>query len=47
MKRDLDLIRTLLLRLEDTEVPAGHCTPLGPNELQIDGYSGEEVAYHI
>ncbi|WHA41916.1 DUF2513 domain-containing protein [Agrobacterium larrymoorei] len=47
MKRDLDLIRTLLLRLEDTEVPAGHLTRLGPNELQIDGYSGEEIAYHI
>lgn len=47
MKRDLDLIRTLLLRLEDTEVPAGHSTPLGPNELQIDGYSGEKIAYHI
>ncbi len=47
MKRDLDLIRTLLLRLEDTEVPAGHLIRLGPNELQIDGYSGEEIAYHI
>lgn len=47
MKRNLDLIRTLLLRLENTEVSVGHALPLGPNELQIDGYDLEEVAYHI
>lgn len=47
MKRDLDLIRTILLRLESMDVAAGHYVPVGPNELKIDGYSGEQVAYHI
>jgi len=47
MKRDLDLVRTLLLCLENTKVPAGHALHLGPNELLIDGYELEEVAYHI
>ena len=47
MKRDLDLIRTILLRLESIDVPAGHCIPVGPNDLETEGYSGEQVAYHI
>jgi hypothetical protein len=47
MKRDLDLIRTILLRLESMEVAAGHYVPVGPNELKTAGYCGEQVAYHI
>ncbi len=41
MKRDLDLIRQILIRIE--ECP----DPQGPGEIQIEGYSSEQISYHI
>lgn len=40
MKRDMDLVRKLLLALNDHE--HGHA----PQNLHIDGYSDETVGYH-
>ncbi len=41
MKRDMDLVRDILLAIEDNPEPFGH------NDLKIEGRSNEEVAYHI
>ena len=41
MKRNLDLIRVILIKTEGKEVPSGWIIP------QIEGFSDEEVAYHI
>lgn len=40
MKRDLDLIRQMLLAIEDA--PSGWA----PSDLSIPGYSAEQVGYH-
>lgn len=40
MKRDMDLIRTILLAVESN--PHG----FAPQDLEIEGYSKQEVAYH-
>jgi hypothetical protein len=40
MKRDFDLIRKMLLTIE--ERPSGWA----PSELKIDGYTDEQVGYH-
>ena len=40
MKRDMDLVRKILLTIE--EEPHGHA----PSELMIDGYTEEQVGYH-
>lgn len=41
MKRDLDLIRKILLKLE--EAPFEH----GWVDLEVEGYSPEQVSYHV
>lgn len=41
MIRNLDLIRNILLEAERKETATGWITP------KIDGYSDEEIAYHI
>jgi hypothetical protein len=40
MKRDFELIRKLVLAVED--YPTGTV----PGEIQIDGYSAEQIGYH-
>ena len=40
MKRDMDLVRTILFVMEDG--PA-----LAPDDLDIEGYDGETVSYHL
>lgn len=40
MKRDMELIRKLVLAIEDA--PAGWA----PSDLQIEGFTGEQIAYH-
>ena len=37
MKRDLELVRKIILAVEDSE---------GGSKLQIDGYTEEQVGYH-
>ena len=41
MKRDMDLIRSILLELEKYPEPNGWA------DIKIEGYSIEEVSYHI
>lgn len=41
MKRDMDLVRKILLALE------AHPEPWDWFELKIDGHSGVEVSYHL
>src|SRR5947209_4614162 len=49
MKRDLNLVREILLRLEPT--PAHFDNPIlikiGETPLEIPGYTNEEIAYHL
>lgn len=49
MRRDMDLVRELLLRLEAKEIPAGTQWFLDMNdeELAIDGRTQDEVFYHL
>lgn len=49
MKRDLGLIRELLLIIEELEIPAGAlgCYAIGESALQIDGYEDDAVAHHL
>lgn len=49
MKRDLGLIRELLLIIEELEIPAGAfgCYGIGEGGLQIDGYEDNAVAHHL
>src|SRR5579863_9213556 len=49
MKRDMDLVRDLLIRLESVELPTGawaHISGTEP-ELVIEGYSADQVEYHL
>src|SRR3712207_3904379 len=39
MKRDMDLIRKIVLAVEDA--PSGHAP-----DLQLDGYTKEQIGYH-
>jgi hypothetical protein len=49
MKRDMDLIRELLLKLEDLPVPANGFRMIHPDEaeVQVEGYTVEEIDYHL
>ena len=40
MQRDMDLVREILLALER------HPSGFSPDDLQIDGYTHEQIAYH-
>ena len=42
MKRDIDLVRKILLAVEQGEGVIGYDT-----ELEVEGYSREEIDYHI
>jgi hypothetical protein len=41
MKRDMDLVREILLYAEQ------HATPSNPCSVKIEGRSEEEVSYHL
>jgi len=41
MQRDIDLIREILLAVEKKESPKGWM------DLQIEGYSKEQISYHV
>ncbi|MCK4340490.1 MAG: DUF2513 domain-containing protein [Phycisphaerae bacterium] len=41
MKRDMDLVRQLLLKIEE------HEHGLAPRNLPIDGYDDEQIGYHV
>ncbi len=41
MKRDIDLIRKLVFTIEE------HPHGFAPNEINIDGYTSEQIGYHL
>jgi len=41
MKRDMDLVRKILLELEDTPYE------LGGFDLELEGYSPDQISYHV
>ena len=41
MKRDMDLVRKILLSIEND--PSGYV----PDEISIEGYTQEEIGYHV
>jgi hypothetical protein len=41
MKRDMDLVRQILISLEE------HTHGWAPQDLQIEGYSAEQIGYHV
>lgn len=41
MKRDMDLVRLILLEIED------HQHGLAPQRLPIEGYADEQIGYHV
>jgi hypothetical protein len=49
MKRNMDLIRELLLKLEAYSNPPGTIAIIDPyrGQFNIDGYSSDELAYHL
>jgi hypothetical protein len=49
MKRDMDLIRELLLKLEALDIPAGAVRPLSPYNpaMAVDGFTPEDIGRHL
>lgn len=49
MRRDMDLIRELLLKLEALDVPPGSLTTIYPGEpeLSVEGFSSDAVSHHL
>ncbi|KAB7782898.1 DUF2513 domain-containing protein [Methylorubrum populi] len=49
MRRDLDLIRELLLRLENFEVAPGEMEIASSDAeaLAVEGYTAEQIAHHL
>jgi hypothetical protein len=49
MKRNMDLIRALLLKLERSPIRPGGIVHLQPSdpEIAVDGFSDDEIEYHL
>ncbi len=49
MKRDMDLIRGLLFKLEALDIPAGVVRPISPHNpaLAVDGFNAEDIGHHL
>jgi Hypothetical protein (DUF2513) len=49
MKRDMELVRAVLLKVEGLNLPVGAtlCAYPSEPELQIEGYDPDQVAYHL
>ena len=47
MKRDIELIRQLLLKLEDQKIVPNLTRSLRPADLQIDGYDIDVIVLHL
>ncbi|MCI4680617.1 DUF2513 domain-containing protein [Rhodoblastus acidophilus] len=49
MKRDMDLVRELLLKLEALDIPPGVVRPLSPYNpaMAVNGFTGDEVGHHL
>ena len=49
MKRNMDLIRALLLKIESLDIPPGVVRGLSPHNpaLAIEGFTSDEIAHHL
>ena len=49
MRREMDLIRELLLKLEALDVPPGVLVSIYPSapELAVEGFSADEISHHL
>lgn len=49
MKRDMDLIRELLLRLEAFPMERGAVVFISPDDedIAVEGYNGDQIDYHL
>lgn len=49
MKRDMDLIRALMFKLEDLPMQYGECIHIQPTDpsIHVDGYTTDSIAYHL
>ena len=49
MKRDMDLIRELLLKLEALPIAPGRLVSMGPHEpeLAVVGYTADDISHHL
>ena len=49
MKRDMDLIRALLLKLESLQIRPGDIVTITPDDEQIaiDGFDVDQIDYHL
>jgi Hypothetical protein (DUF2513) len=49
VRRDIDLVREILLRLESLDAGSGAPIPLdvGEGPIEISGYTKKQIAYHL
>lgn len=47
MKRDMDLVRIILLKLESLDFPENGFFDVGGENLQIDGYQPSAIHFHL
>jgi hypothetical protein len=47
MKRDMDLIRDLLFRLESWPMERGDVVAVSPDAIATEGHSAHEIEYHL
>ncbi|WP_423357146.1 DUF2513 domain-containing protein [Pseudomonas citronellolis] len=47
MKRDKDLIRELLLAIENLDIPSPGSMYIYPGRFQLEGYDDQQILYHL
>ena len=49
MKRNMELVRAVLLKVEGLDLPPGASVAIGPwePELEIKGYDADDIAHHL
>jgi len=47
MKRDMDLIRELMLKLEELPVPTAGMVVVDATKVNVEGYTTEQIDYHL
>ncbi|AOK57665.1 hypothetical protein WM29_00025 (plasmid) [Burkholderia ubonensis] len=47
MKRDMDLIRELMLKLEELPVPTAGMVVVDAAKVGVEGYTAEQIDYHL
>jgi hypothetical protein len=47
MKRDMDLVRELLLKLESWPMERGDVVPISPDDISTNEHSPHEIEYHL